>query len=280
LQLQAHVSAHRGDPQGVLDSLDTMLKLGQSLDGEPALTPLLLRIAIDGMAQHTLEQLLPYLALDDNQLLKLQGVWADIDYQTQLVAALRGERVSTLHYFDQPETFDPEMADGLNILHGVTGPYDKAYYLETMGRFEQAAAGPLCDARLATQILDEQLAMEQQSNRKLGRALSLMAFPTTIALVDTVCRATAGREGVVASAAAERYRLNHGEWPAVLADLTPDFLPSIPIDPFDGRPLRYRVDEDGLCVYGIGRNGRDDGGLDDPVDGDVVFRVPRRSAAP
>src|SRR5262249_22143164 len=40
--------------------------------------------------------------------------------------------------------------------------------------------------------------------------------------------------------ACERYRLLHGRWPKSLSDLQPALLPTIPLDPFDGKPIRYR----------------------------------------
>jgi len=46
------------------------------------------------------------------------------------------------------------------------------------------------------------------------------------------------------------------------------------IDPFTGRPLRYKRIDDGYIVYSAGRNFIDDGG-DASTGGDIVFRVLR-----
>ena len=40
-----------------------------------------------------------------------------------------------------------------------------------------------------------------------------------------------------------------------------DLLPAIPVDPFDGQPLRYVRRDDGVTVYSIGLDEKDDGGL-------------------
>jgi hypothetical protein len=56
----------------------------------------------------------------------------------------------------------------------------------------------------------------------------------------------------VTAVAAERYRLAHGRWPGSLSDLTPNLLPSVPLDPFDGDPLRYRRLPDGIAVGRVG----------------------------
>jgi hypothetical protein len=64
----------------------------------------------------------------------------------------------------------------------------------------------------------------------------------------------------IAGVAAERYRRDHGRWPAALGALTPDYLGAVPADPFDGQPLRYKRLADGLVVYSVGPDKEDNGG--------------------
>jgi hypothetical protein len=45
----------------------------------------------------------------------------------------------------------------------------------------------------------------------------------------------------------------------------------VPADPCDRQPLRYVVSESGALLYSVGADQEDDGGLEDPVDGDVPF---------
>ncbi len=63
---------------------------------------------------------------------------------------------------------------------------------------------------------------------------------------------------LIACLACERYRRSRGEWPAALADLVPAQLVAVPLGPFDGRPLRYRRLPDGVAVYSVGPDGKDD----------------------
>ncbi len=49
-----------------------------------------------------------------------------------------------------------------------------------------------------------------------------------------------------------------GDLPATLESLIPDFLPSIPIDPFDGRPIRYSREK--KLIYSVGEDLIDSGG--------------------
>ncbi len=73
---------------------------------------------------------------------------------------------------------------------------------------------------------------------------------------------------VVTAIALKRFELKYANFPEKLSDLTPEFLSSIPLDPVDGRPLRYRRKADGTFVlYSVGENGRDDGGDSSPDQG-------------
>ena len=66
---------------------------------------------------------------------------------------------------------------------------------------------------------------------------------------------------VVAAIALKRFQLKHGKWPDTLNELAPEFLPSVPVDPYDGKPLRYHPNADGtFLLYCVGEDGVDDGG--------------------
>ena len=61
--------------------------------------------------------------------------------------------------------------------------------------------------------------------------------------------------------ATERYQLAQGDWPNSLEDLTPRFLAKIPLDPMDGKPLRFKRVGDGFVVYSVYPDGVDRGGF-------------------
>ncbi len=116
-------------------------------------------------------------------------------------------------------------------------------------------------------------------------------------LVKTGSKLSAERRTCRCGIALELYRRKFGHFPENLEDLvTADLLDAVPVDPFDGRPLRYAVGphsfewrkavadksepevttvkRDAATVWSIGRNCVDDGGMDGPgAKGDVVFAV-------
>ena len=80
-------------------------------------------------------------------------------------------------------------------------------------------------------------------------------------VLDRVMKAEAAKQVTVTAIALKRYQLKYGNYPADLNSLVPEFLPSVPLDPVDGKPLCYRRNADGtFLLYSVGENGKDDGG--------------------
>ncbi|MES9832088.1 MAG: hypothetical protein ABW139_07555 [Candidatus Thiodiazotropha sp. DIVDIV] len=68
-------------------------------------------------------------------------------------------------------------------------------------------------------------------------------------------------EATKAAIAVSSYKFDHGELPESLHELIPNYLSSMPIDPFDGTNLKYSKEMG--HVYSAGANFRDDGGSPD-----------------
>ncbi len=58
--------------------------------------------------------------------------------------------------------------------------------------------------------------------------------------------------------ALQRYRGQHGRWPAALDELTPVHIKEVPIDTFSGQPLRYERRGGHYVLWSVGRDGVDD----------------------
>jgi hypothetical protein len=69
------------------------------------------------------------------------------------------------------------------------------------------------------------------------------------------------QDGVLVGVALEMYRREHGSWPERLTELSPQYLPRVPVDRMNGKPLGYVVRDDWPIVYSVGADLDDDGGL-------------------
>ena len=86
----------------------------------------------------------------------------------------------------------------------------------------------------------------------------MMAFEKAF---KKVMKVETARQMTITAIALKRFQLKHGNYPAQLSELAPEFLPSVPVDPYDGKPLRYHPNADGtFLLYCVGEDGVDDGG--------------------
>jgi hypothetical protein len=83
--------------------------------------------------------------------------------------------------------------------------------------------------------------------------LTRMLFPSYELISNAFWRHTAEARSAVVGIACERFRQKHNRWPNDLAELTPSFITAIPLDPYDGTPLKYKKLDDGIVVYSGGK---------------------------
>lgn len=90
-------------------------------------------------------------------------------------------------------------------------------------------------------------------------------------------RGVASHRCTAVAIALARYYLDHGAYPTTLQSLVPTYLTAIPLDPFDGVPLRCKPASDAATIYSIGIDRNDDGGdVNQSGDGhpkDIGFRL-------
>src|SRR5262249_23306001 len=100
---------------------------------------------------------------------------------------------------------------------------------------------PLC--KLPAEEQRKQLDQLGKGDRDLPRLAGVppLALPTRARAYH---RGQAQLRCAIVMVALERYRLAHTRWPDSLAALVPKFLPKVPLDPYDGQPLRYRKRKD------------------------------------
>lgn len=110
---------------------------------------------------------------------------------------------------------------------------------------EQSGAWGLAMQRLEDPVWRERHLLASILLPALGRANLSFAM------------AASQREATVAAIALERYRLAHNTYPATLAELVPAYLPAIPLDPWDGMPIKYLPPDASRptpVLYSIGEN--------------------------
>lgn len=245
LTLEAHVRAREGDTAGTVESIRDTFALARTLDRDPVLVSFLVRMALDGIAIENTRQLLGQADPTREELRAVQEDLRNLDYHAELENALIGERVFGLSIFDDPGQlgFGPFQSQ----LMRLAAPGAKIKYIDLMSDAIEAASEPW----------DEVLANEpwkknwNPNSRNPFDGLVGSVFPA----IDNCYLAAARQEtkstALDAAIAVELYQREHGEPPATLEALVPDYLPAVPIDPFSGKALSYKPIEGGFILYGL-----------------------------
>ena len=255
LLLDAHVSTHDGDHSQVLRDLKAIFALSDALRGEPTQVSQMVRIIIHAIDCDAVERLLPHCDWNDAELESLQSAIHAARFKEEFARAMCGER-----------------AIGLTTIHSppfTLGPLRQSNKREMLRVYELLIQGFLGSW---PEIVEQQRELGAEVDRlrrdKLARfsMLGVSLLGPTFGFTSAGARANAMQKCTIAGIAAARFRLQHDRLPKSLAEIEPKFLPAALkppqqlVDPFDGQPLRFKSEKDGLLIYSVGRNGQDDGG--------------------
>jgi hypothetical protein len=116
------------------------------------------------------------------------------------------------------------------------------------------------------------------SGNLYGQLLNELLDPSSESALKKKCGINTSIRATRVLVALRGYSLEHGELPATLEELAPGYLPAVPLDDFDGRPLRY--DPVRKIVYSVGEDLLDSGGSIHPDEKnpwklpDPTFAIP------
>jgi hypothetical protein len=269
-----------------IENLETRYKIGETLRHEPLLICMLVRVAVHAITIGDVNSLAATNRLTDEQLARLQKLLQGIDIHAQLKDSMLGERAWCYHAFHQPMGFsfapDPnkisnKVRETTHDVKDIHRPEDCAKAIEMLTRMHEAAEQPPWEGIREMNKIDDELKrlMGESPVNKVRYTLTFMLTPAVMKVTEASARGEVLRDLALAGIAARRYRLKHGELPTKLTQLVPDFLPQVPLDSFDGKPLRTSIKNGELVIYSVGKNLVDDGGVFDPrtYEPDIAVEV-------
>jgi hypothetical protein len=111
----------------------------------------------------------------------------------------------------------------------------------------------------------------------MGKILVTLMLPAFIKVQGAADRCEQEQRNLHLAFALAAYQRDQGHYPAKLDELRPKYLKDVPGDLFSGKPLLYRLVDQGYLLYSVGANGVDDGGRgndDTPRGDDLSIRMP------
>jgi hypothetical protein len=125
-------------------------------------------------------------------------------------------------------------------------------------RIEDASALPLRDHAKVTAV-DREF-HEAVAADPVNLLLPRLLMPAFGRAAQAFATDRARCDAAAAVCAVLRFRADTGAWPARAEDLAPTYLPTVPLDPWTGTPIRMANGADGFRMWSTGEDGRDDGG--------------------
>jgi hypothetical protein len=303
LAAKALVDAHHGRAAEALNDLAIAIRISNHMSAEPTLIAQLVRVARIGIVSEALPGVLaaaPPTAAESRPFYDLLG---KVDMTRPWVHAMEGERCCHMAFFDQlrrAKSGDTAMAmcgdlpgssqsvfDQFRrwawrlaltrmwpLTRVVWAPFlklDEVYYLRHMRRVIALHKQPY---RISYADY-ERLGKNIEESTPWYALLSRIMSPVFIRALATRDKAIACIGLMQAALALRAYQVEHGSYPASLADLRAAGGWAIPDDPFSGKPFIYRRERAGYLIYSVAEDMKDDGG----VDRETAFKL-RRNLAP
>lgn len=274
LQLDAYDRIHNGKWNAAWQSSKALLNVNRSVGDEPLLISALIRMATQGLTIQCIERILAQGAIADDELLTMQTELAHEVDEPLFLRAMRGERAGTHQLMTKLETDDVPIAVAMDGLFSGRPPrpagwWDRfndlfarkmvyrshAWLVRFYSDVMDAAGRPFpeqYEALREIDIVSKEFFAERDNDFILASLLARGVLKVAVEeqRLDTLlhCASTA--------LAVERFRLKFERWPESLDELVQQkFLPAVPMDLFDGDPLRFRRAADGVVIHSVGRDG-------------------------
>lgn len=300
LMIDAERLAHDGATGAAIDRIAAMFRAASGLRGDYLYGSQWQRLQCRKNAVASIERLLAKNQLSADQCRGLRILLAAEQQENLLLAAVRGERAILDHFFRFVEKDRKTLAGWLSVgigsaptgfvsrvaatLYSYQVPEDHAMALRWCNQAVAVSRHPFWEQSLGFEQLEAELRTAKANSRRF-RLFLTMASRLNELFRDSACDQAYLRAAETA-AAVEGFRLANDRWPTSLVEIVPAFIPSVPVDPFNGLPLKYSQHEDGVVIYSVGPNLTDDGGAtvrsccDDCDPGFRLYSLEKRSLNP
>jgi hypothetical protein len=269
----AVVRAEDGDIDGALQSCRASLNAGRSICDEPLAISQVTRIRVDDLVARAVERVLAQGEASDPALAELQGLLEDEAAQPLLRIALRGERGYLNDLFDRLSTgelrsLSGDRYDDIAALEGWL--YQRSRFKRCQGVFLDEMTELL---KVADRPSHEQLAAygswQQRNKDRRSETYTYAAYamlPSLEILLPNYLAARARLSNAIVAVAAERFRPAHGRWPTSVEEISALDLSHPPRDIFVAAPIRYQTTKEGVKIYSVGQDAKDNHGMPGPEE--------------
>ncbi|MCI0705443.1 MAG: hypothetical protein L0241_30655 [Planctomycetia bacterium] len=259
LHFDGHLAALMKNPNRGIQSARAALAVARSIGDEPTMIAQLFRISCAKVATQTALQVIAW-GEPTEELSQLQAELLAEAETPYFPTAIRGERAILDKVFtglesgtiptDQLMRYSsivrpgPEHFAAFRVYRPLI-PGDHAKCLQLMSDYYTAAKLPHHEQLPAIKLIE----IPKGPPEDFRYIITRMVLPACDKVAEATLRGRAELLTAAVAIACERFRQKTGRWPKELTELTPTFLPAVPLNPFDGKPVGYRIFEDRITVY-------------------------------
>jgi hypothetical protein len=270
-----------GQPGKALEELTLMHQLCRLLEARPTGQPMtlvaaMINVAFTGLYVDTIKEGMRTQSWQEPQLAALQEQLKEINLRPYLMDAFLlaqawiCDAVEMTPLTEMGKIFRPsdQPADQTKMFSFPYCAIPRGWYYQNMvvcARMHQilmedfSSTGPLVAPHKLAPF--NSMIESVVSGRSPFKYLAAIAIPNFARAAMTYAHNQTMANDAQIVCALERYRLAHGEYPATLEELMPQFIDKIPFDLIGGQPPHYHRTSDGkFLLYSIGWTAKDHGG--------------------
>jgi len=279
---------HNGQDQAAFDQILNQVRLGQRMqNSRGVLIVYLVGTAVENMGVYQMRRWVGKTHFTPDELKdyirRLQSLPAATSaaFANTIKAEYRWQTGQLEDRRQRGEFINP--ASGKNYPHPMrwlpifSFSQTKSLFAQGALMLVNAAPHHYCETHIAEMESRPALTLVALSGNWTGQILYYAMVPALANSLAIKSRNDTQLQATRTILALRAYQLTHGKLPADLNTLVPEFLEAVPVDDFDGKPLRYSAGK--KIVYSVGKNLKDDGGDDRGSDApelqrhlDLVFK--------
>lgn len=258
LVLECQIAAQQGNREKAEQCLLDMRPLMRAVDGSNTLIGALVQISVTALVQETIERNINLCGISDASLHKLQVALREAESFPDMKQAFFGERVMFLDTLQWVRSSGPGTVSALTGGQGTPGPEAMWSYIPVLPELDIAAG--LDHYSLMVNAVGQPDAKSIHGINALDTGaqrlpkycvMTRVMLPSLSRSIFLWVRTVGTNRALRAAIAAERFRLATAHWPEKLVDLVPRYLDAVPIDPIDGKPIRYAIIPEGIKTWTI-----------------------------
>lgn len=287
LSTEAILAAERCDSEKALNAILSAVSLSLSLGKEPTIDSVVVMMATEHITLGNIERILHRCNFNADQLKQLSVKLALLDEMKPLERAFSGEITyilaghsleEFLEYVDYNYMYvrkNPVLKKSVEFMSDffLLWMMNELACVEFVSEMVDICKGTPESALMKTGAIRDRIS--NLPSRLFAAKLYLpLLLPKFNQKAMTIAETRVARTCI----AVLSYRLKNGRMPEDTSELVPEHIDSIPLDPMDAKPMRYKKTEDGAIVYSVGSDRVDNGGNPGQNNGilegeDFVFRI-------